>query len=133
MSALKYSRQREAIKDFLKTRKDHPTAETVYSNVQKIYPHISLGTVYRNLTLLSDLGEIQKLHFDDGIDHFDANTAFHYHFLCVRCSAVLDLDYPAEEAPDLDQKVNARFDGVITGHTTYFQGICPACCKIQPV
>ena len=47
MAALKYSRQRESIKEFLMTRKDHPTADVVYENVRKIYPNISLGTVYR--------------------------------------------------------------------------------------
>ena len=56
MAALKYSRQRESIKEFLMTRKDHPTADVVYENVRKIYPNISLGTVYRNLSLLSELG-----------------------------------------------------------------------------
>ena len=45
---LKYSRQRESIKNFLATRYDHPTAETVYQNIRKEFPNISLGTVYRN-------------------------------------------------------------------------------------
>ena len=71
MATLKYSRQRESIKEFLMTRKDHPTADVVYENVKKIYPNISLGTVYRNLSLLSDLGEIQKLSSFGGADHFD--------------------------------------------------------------
>ena len=72
MATLKYSRQRESIKEFLMTRKDHPTADVVYENVKKIYPNISLGTVYRNLSLLSDLGEIQKLSSFGGADHFDS-------------------------------------------------------------
>ena len=59
--ALKYSRQRQVIKDFLMSRKDHPTADVVYMNVRQEYPNISLGTVYRNLTLLADMGEIQRL------------------------------------------------------------------------
>jgi Fur family peroxide stress response transcriptional regulator len=129
MATLKYSRQRKAIKDFLMTRKDHPTAETVYMNVREIYPNISLGTVYRNLTLLSDLGEITKLHLEDGIDHFDANTHPHNHFLCTECGAVLDIDYPLDKSSEMDRKANVGFDGKITGHITYFQGICPACCK----
>ena len=58
--ALKYSRQRQVIKDFLMTRKDHPTADTVYMNVRNEYPNISLGTVYRNLSLLADIGEIGR-------------------------------------------------------------------------
>ena len=71
MATLKYSRQRESIKEFLMTRKDHPTADVVYENMKKIYPNISLGTVYRNLSLLSEIGEIQKLSNFGGADHFD--------------------------------------------------------------
>lgn len=129
MAVIKYSRQREAIKDFLMTRKDHPTAETVYLNVQKTYPNISLGTVYRNLTLLSELGEIQKLHLGDGIDHFDWDTKPHYHFLCTGCGSVLDMDYYGEAEESLDRTADESFPGKITGHVTYFQGLCPACCK----
>ena len=58
---MKYSRQRESIKENLMNRYDHPTAETVYLDVKKDYPNISLGTVYRNLSLLSEIGEIQKI------------------------------------------------------------------------
>ena len=57
MATLKYSRQRESIKEFLRTRTDHPTADVVYENMKLIYPNISLGTVYRNLSLLADLGD----------------------------------------------------------------------------
>ena len=58
---IKFSRQRESIKNNLMGRTDHPTAETVYSDIRQEYPNISLGTVYRNLSLLADLGEIQKI------------------------------------------------------------------------
>ena len=69
MATLKYSRQRESIKEFLTGRTDHPTADFVYENMKQIYPNISLGTVYRNLSLLADLGEIQKLSSFGGADH----------------------------------------------------------------
>lgn len=58
---IKRSRQREAIRQCLAGRYDHPTAETVYMSIKDEFPNISLGTVYRNLSLLSDLGEIQKI------------------------------------------------------------------------
>lgn len=89
--ALKYSRQREVIKDFLCTRKDHPTADVVYMNVRQEYPNISLGTVYRNLTLLSEIGEIRRLRVGDGVDHFDADTSPHHHFICSHCGRIIDL------------------------------------------
>ena len=76
---LKHSKQRDAIKNFLMTRKDHPTADVVYTKVREEFPNISLGTVYRNLTLLSEIGEITRIRVGDGIDHFDADISLHYH------------------------------------------------------
>ena len=74
---LKHSRQRDSILEFLATRKDHPTADTVYMNVRRSFPNISLGTVYRNLTLLADIGEISRIRLGDGVDHFDYDTSPH--------------------------------------------------------
>lgn len=123
--ALKYSRQRELIKDFLMGRCDHPTADTVYINVRQQLPSISLGTVYRNLTLLADTGEIQRLRLGDGTDHFDADTSPHYHFICSECGCVQDLQMDSIDAIlDIARK---RFNGQIAGHMTYFYGICGRC------
>lgn len=99
---LKYSRQREAIKRFLMTRTDHPTADTVYVNIKKEFPNISLGTVYRNLSLLASIGEISKISCGDSSDHFDPNTEPHYHFYCRHCGSVQDIHIPAN--PGLDQE-----------------------------
>ena len=111
MAGLKYSRQREAILQFLMTRKDHPTADAVYANIRKEFPNISLGTVYRNLTLLSDRGQLLRLHLGDGVDHFDADTSPHYHFVCERCQAVLDLEMP--DIDSIDKLAGANFAGKI--------------------
>lgn len=127
MPALKYSRQREAIKHFLMTRKDHPTADVVYSSVRNEFPNISLGTVYRNLTLLADLGEISRLRLGDGIDHFDADTHPHYHFICSDCGSVVDLNMDSLKA--VDELIGTDVEGnLIRGHVTYFYGCC-SCCR----
>lgn len=125
--ALKYSRQREEIKSFLMTRKDHPTADVVYMNVRKEYPNISLGTVYRNLTLLADMGEIARLRVGDGVDHFDADTSPHYHFVCTECGSVIDLEMDSIDS--ILEIAGTNFDGQIHGHITYFHGTCGDCCK----
>ena len=122
---LKYSRQREAIKDFLMTRNDHPTADVVYSNVRTEFPNISLGTVYRNLTLLADLGEIARLRVGDGVDHFDADTSPHYHFVCSDCGSVIDLEMDSIDS--INQTAARNFEGQIAGHITYFYGLCHHC------
>lgn len=122
---LKYSRQREAIKEFLKGRKDHPTADTVYSNLRHEFPNISLGTVYRNLALLSEIGEIQKLSTGDGCDRFDADSTPHYHFVCTKCHCVLDLEI--ENISHINQLAATNFNGEIEGHVAYFYGKCENC------
>lgn len=124
---IKYSRQRECIKQFLATRYDHPSAETVYLNVKKEFPNISLGTVYRNLSLLAELGEIQKISTGVGPDRFDGNPNPHYHFLCSECGSVIDLEM--EGIDHIDIIAGNQFDGKINGHITYFYGKCADCLK----
>ena len=125
---LKHSKQRDSIKKFLEQRKDHPTADMVYVNVRKSFPNISLGTVYRNLTLLADIGEIARIRVGDGVDHFDAITAPHYHFVCKECGCVTDLD---TEEDVLSQIRTRNFGGRIEGHSAYFYGCCEACLKAK--
>lgn len=129
MATLKHSKQREMIKSFLMTRKDHPTADIVYMNVRQQNPNISLGTVYRNLTLLADIGEITRLRVGDGVDHFDADTSPHYHFVCTECGSVIDLEMDSIES--ITEVAGANFDGRIAGHVTYFYGTCCHCTKSQ--
>lgn len=125
--ATKYSRQREEIKAYLASRKDHPTADDVYMAIRRQIPNISLGTVYRNLTMLVDTGEITRLRVGDGVDHFDYDTSPHYHFVCTECGSVIDLDM--QNIDSVLQLAGAGFDGKIAGHVTYFYGICGSCCK----
>ena len=81
---LKYSRQREAIKTFLAGRYDHPTAETVYLGIKEEFPNISLGTVYRNLSLLSDIGEIHVLA-NQGFDGEIEGHITYFYGKCADC------------------------------------------------
>ena len=122
---LKRSKQRESIKKFLISRYDHPTAETVYMNIKEEFPNISLGTVYRNLSLLADIGEIQKLSNFGGADHFDGCVEPHCHFMCTTCGDVLDLETKGMD--DLIEKAGRNFSGKITACDIRFFGTCPKC------
>ncbi len=127
MAGIKFSRQRQAILDYLCSTKEHPTADTVYLHVRKQYPKVSLGTVYRNLNLLADDGEILRLHCGDGSDRFDGNPKPHYHFLCEECGRVIDLHL--EPLDHIDVLAGVGFEGTVLGHTVLFHGICPECKK----
>lgn len=127
MATLKYSRQRQSIKDYLLSTVEHPTADTVYMNVKHEFPNISLGTVYRNLNLLADLGEAVKITIPNGGDRFDGRTTPHYHFFCTNCGKMVDLDM--DSIDHINEIAGKDFDGMIETHTTTFYGKCGDCIK----
>ncbi len=128
MAKLNYSRQREAILDYLCHTTSHPTAEEVYTHIQSIYPNISLGTVYRNLALLVEHGQALKIQGDE-CDHFDGQTKLHYHFLCDACHRVYDVEMPPFS--QLEHDAACRFPGKIRGHNVLFYGVCDNCMNNQ--
>ena len=125
---VKYSRQREEIIKNLQSRRDHPTADMIYESVRKEQPNISLGTVYRNLALLTERGEILKLSIDGVSDRYDATTTPHLHFQCRHCNEVSDLSLHLDFDSMLKQ-ASREFNGIIEGHNTFFYGVCPQCAK----
>ena len=125
MKTLKYSRQRESIKDCLMGRKDHPTADALYTSIREEYPNISLGTVYRNLNLLVDLGEIRKLTCGCVIAYLDYDTSPHLHFVCRQCGRIVDI--PMEAAKSLEEEAGRHVRGRIEDHTIFFYGTCEDC------
>jgi Fur family peroxide stress response transcriptional regulator len=128
---VKYSRQRECIKNCLMNRYDHPTADTIYQDVKVIYPNISLGTVYRNLALLSETGEILKISTGDGPDRFDGDVTPHYHFLCKECGRLLDIR--TSDMIDIETLNNVDIPGVVEDYSIQFRGRCSECLKASSI
>lgn len=125
----RYSRQRKAILDMLMNTTSHPTAGEIYEAVKKEIPNISLGTVYRNLSELSETGEIKQIDMGDGAERYDGNVKFHGHLLCEKCGKVSDVFLEYDEGTDkLAQKACG---GEITGHDITFYGICEKCKKLN--
>lgn len=129
MPVLKRSRQREAIKEFLRAREDHPTADTVYQQLRKTYPNISLGTVYRNLALLADIGEIQRISTGDSSEHYDGNTCPHYHVICTKCHKIIDLDLAYDKS--IETEAAGHYKGKIQSHIMNFYGVCEDCLSTE--
>lgn len=125
ISMLKNSRQRNSIKAFLINRTDHPTANTIYQELRKEYPNISLGTIYRNLNLMCSLGEIRRISCGEESDRFDGNAASHYHHICKKCGAVHDI--PMQMIDSISALAQNFTEHEIIEHETYFYGICKDC------
>lgn len=122
---MNYSRQRNLITMYVKSVTYHPTAENIYNEVRKIYPNISLGTVYRNLCKLVEDGEILRIRMADGKDRFDGNINYHYHAKCLKCGKIMDIfiDYLSY----LDREVEKSADIEILSHDIMFNTICKNC------
>ncbi|MFC1993898.1 transcriptional repressor, partial [Chloroflexota bacterium] len=117
--------QREAILNIVKNTNSHPNAEWVYEHLRSVMPHISLGTVYRNLRLLKDEGLLQELRFNGSQSRFDGKTSNHAHFICDKC----------EQISDVEDQMGAeiKYDTVsgngmeVTHRTVAYFGICSDC------
>lgn len=121
------SRQRKLILKILRNTKSHPTADWIYEQVKKEIPNISLGTVYRNLNLLSEMGKISVLNFGSSYSRFDGNPKNHYHFKCTNCKNVFDLALPVDE--EINQKISDETSYIVNSHRMEFYGLCPDCQK----
>ena len=124
---LRSTNQRKVILEELCKVYSHPTASDVYEMVRKKLPKVSLGTVYRNLELLSNCGTIQKLDFGEPHKRFDGNPDPHYHIICNECSRVDDVQMPLK--PILEKEAAEASGYKITGHHISYNGICPDCRK----
>ena len=119
------TKQREAILRLLKDTTAHPTADWIYTQVKMEIPNISLGTVYRNLKLLRENGEISELDFSGTYSRFDGNPANHYHFKCELCERIFDLDEPVHK--DIDKKIAEKTGFKVLYHRLELHGLCKEC------
>ena len=125
MATVKRSRQRDAIRSFLMSRKDHPTAEVVYDNVSKEFPNISLGTVYRNLAQLAENGDILKISTSANKEHFDGFVHRHFHFVCNKCDKIYDIDLDGMD--EIKNQAAEKLNADIEDYSLIFYGICENC------
>lgn len=124
MTQTRMTRQRFLILETLRSVDTHPTADELYAMVRKDMPRISLGTVYRNLDVLEDQGEILCLEQAGTQKRFDGNTAPHQHVRCTRCGRVGDIHPPVDLPPCRRVKVPGF---TIENISLHFSGICDTC------
>lgn len=123
----KHFKKRDAILTCLRSTPEHPSADWIYAKLKPEYPDISLGTVYRNLTLFKQQGIISSLGTVSGVERFDANTEPHVHFICTNCDAVIDLPQMAVPKELCRQAANDA-GGEVAACQLTFTGVCNSCC-----
>ena len=129
-AGLRMTRQRRVILDQFVTPGRHFTADDVYLKVRQELPNISLGTVYRNLDILSQAGRIRKINLGQGQRQYDGGLHRHYHVQCVHCGKVADV--PADRMGDLNAAARETSDFEILDHELGFCGVCAECLAADP-
>jgi Fe2+ or Zn2+ uptake regulation protein len=119
------TRQRKLILETIQQAGFHPTADWIYQKVREQIPHISLGTVYRNLHVLKKEGKILELKAGKDISRFDALTENHYHFSCEICHKIFDLSIALNKSMELTVAEETGFQ--VSYHRAEFYGICRDC------
>lgn len=125
ITASRKSKQKDSILRVVKETNSHPTAEWIYEEVRREIPNISLGTVYRNLKLLKQEGEISELCLAGTLSRFDGNVQNHYHFRCEQCERIFDMDEPVNE--EIDKRIIQKTGFKVSHHVLEFRGLCKDC------
>ena len=126
MKKQRKSKQRELILDAVRKRCDHPTADQIYLDVRAKDEKISRGTVYRNLGVLSEDGEITNVKVP-AADRYDSRLDRHYHLFCTDCGRVFDA--PMSYHEEYDEQIAEETGFQINRHRIIFEGLCPECTK----
>lgn len=119
--------QKDLVRNAVCEMKRHVTANEVYEFVKESYPTIGKGTVYRNLDILVEEGDLRKVEVPDGPNRFDPTLKNHYHVRCVNCGEISDVDM--DEIPGLLEKIHDTHGTDFLGYDILFKGICPKCQK----
>lgn len=122
---LRYSHQREMIYNYLLTSSVHPSAEMVYNDLKAEIQGLSLGTVYRNLKLLEELGKVRRVASFQGTERYDACCGDHVHFLCERCGCVRDV--AGADCETIRSAISLGDGYQLSKLDLTITGICPDC------
>ena len=124
--ATKHFRKRDAILAYLRSTDVHPSADMVFAKLKPEIPDLSLGTVYRNLSMFRQQGTIASVGTVNGVERFDGNAHPHVHFICRDCSAVMDM--PRMEVPGaMTQTAESQMGGRVESCQLTFTGLCSQC------
>ena len=123
----KHFRKRAAILRYLRQPTEHPSAETVYAALKAEIPDLSLGTVYRNISLFKQQGLIVSLGTVNGVERYDGNIDPHVHFVCTGCGTISDLQ-GMHVPEELNAAASREADAMVDHCHLTFHGRCRECC-----
>jgi Fe2+ or Zn2+ uptake regulation protein len=122
--------QRKIVSDAVAHCPPHFAIEDLYSIIKEEYPSISKTTVYRNLRQLAKSGLIRQVVLHDGLERYERNSPFHYHFKCRTCDGIFDIEAGLLSQIGLDKinnLIEASHEFTVEQHYVLLTGICNDC------
>ena len=121
---MNYSRQREMILNMLSVSRNHPTAEEILDAVRLEDAHVAKGTIYRNLALLVESGEVIKITTPEGTCRYDYIHSPHSHAVCEGCGRVIDFCF---KDSGMDVYLSQEFGFRAGNSAVSVRGLCREC------
>lgn len=122
----KYTGKREKILEIFFNEKRYMPAREIMSYMEKSYPSLSFDTVYRNLSLLEELGILEATELQGERQYrFSCSSEdhhHHHHVICTKCKKTITLDICPMKI------MENQIEGFqITGHKFEIYGYCRDC------
>ena len=119
--------QRQLIYNAVQELNSHATAEQVVEYLAEKHPTIGRATVYRNLSYMSETGELLKLCNFYNATHYDHVCQEHYHFICNSCKRIFDVTDTDSNLSNVTQFVRNTNGFDIVDCNISFSGLCWEC------
>jgi Fur family peroxide stress response transcriptional regulator len=120
---MRKTQARQAIIDFLTSRKQPTSAKEIVEAVACDRPDINKSTVYRFIKVLTDSSQLATIPIPGkGALYELRKDEPHYHFTCERCEEVVCME---RESSQLKQLVPRGYS--VSPEQLVLSGICPAC------
>jgi Fur family transcriptional regulator, ferric uptake regulator len=92
------TRQRAAVDEILHDLTEFRTAQQIHDELRHKGEGIGLTTVYRNLQLMADAGEVDIIRTVDGETAYRrCSNGHHHHLVCRSCGRTVEVTGPAVE------------------------------------
>jgi Fur family peroxide stress response transcriptional regulator len=109
-NGLRATRQREVVYSVILGKRDHPTADEIFSRVKARLPGISLATVYNCLETLVQCGLLRQVNFERESTRYCPNLSEHAHFHDESTGRIHDIELPAEATSRLRHLLPEGFE-----------------------
>ena len=123
----KATSQRIAICRLVLSSREHPTAQSIYRDVKRLHPTVSLATVYKTLQVLNEMRLIQQLPLPLSETRFDSNVDPHLNAVCLQCRGVTDVK--DQTLSKVVSRAASKTKFKVTGQLFDLYGVCDKCAR----